>query len=202
MKKEACPDEEIIRLRRFYREKIVRRDPFTEGFKAGGRTVRFTPRLFFGGRVRLWIPEDFIEMPEPVAKARYISDCRPPLILTNLDYDENFGFHLLDGEELKGKLGADEWIGQMKEAVLRHAPGTVAYGGGSIHMDRARGSWFEYKNFTLDDETYNMQFLIDFKIHWLAGTFNCMMCDYGQWKKPVLKSLEAIELKLEGGLGQ
>lgn len=200
MKKKDCPDEEIIRLQRFYRESTIWRNPFTEGFKAGGRIVKFTPRLFFEDRVRIWIPEDFTEMPEPVAKARYISDCRPPLILTNPNYDENFGFHLLEAEELTGELGVDERIGQMQDAVLRHAPGTVVYSRGSIPADGKRGSWFEYKNFTLDDETYNLQFLIDFKTHWLAGTFNCMMCDYGQWKKPVLKSLEAIELNLEGGL--
>lgn len=195
MKTGTYVDEKIIRLKRFYQDQVITHDPLTEELLIGGRTVRFTLRSLFGGQIRIWLPEDFTVMPEAIAKFRYISDNRPPVILTNQDYDENFGFHLLERKEIEGDAGVDEWISQMGEAVLLHAPETVFYDKGDIPVDGAQARWFEYKNFTLDDETYNLQFLIDFTTYLLAGTFNCEMRLYDQWKNPVLKSLEAIEFR-------
>jgi len=80
----------------------------------------------------------------------------------------------------------------MQNTVRLHAPETVFYGKGNICPKGAEGMWFEYKNFTLDDETYNLQFLIGSDIYLLAGTFNCRMCFYDEWKVPVLNSLEYI----------
>ena len=54
--------------------------------------------------------------------------------------------------------------------------------------------WFEYKNFTLNEETYNMQFLVQSDSKLLAGTFNCGMRFYEMWKPLVLQSLELIKL--------
>ena len=51
----------------------------------------------------------------------------------------------------------------------------------------------EYKNFTIDDETYNIQFLIRSEGVLLAGTFNCRMVFYDQWKPLVFKALELME---------
>ena len=55
------------------------------------------------------------------------------------------------------------------------------------------GRWFEYKNFTLDEETYNIQFVIRSGNHLLVGTFNCRMAFYDEWKPLVLKSLEQVK---------
>ena len=92
-------------------------------------------------------------------------------ILFGPDYDENFGFHLREDVD----DGLDELIGQMQNAVLSLAPETVVYEKGDIVPEGMEGRWFEYKSFTLDEETYNVQFAICSGNHLLAGTFNCRM---------------------------
>ena len=56
-------------------------------------------------------------------------------ILSGPDYDENFGFHLLENVD----DGLDELIGRMQDAVLSLAPETVVYEKG----DLAPGGWRE-----------------------------------------------------------
>ena len=58
--------------------------------------------------------------------------------------------------------------------------------------------WFDYKNFTLDEETYNMQFLVRSDSKLLAGTFNCRMRFYDMWKPLVLQSLGLVKKKKKG----
>lgn len=192
MKQGEFADQDIILLRRKYREGTGEYDLLTDEIPICGRRVRFGWFPLFGEAFRMLLPEDFEPMPEQAARVKYISTYRPPLILTGPNYEENFGFHLLEDEE----ASLEELIAKMENAVLRHAPETVVYDKGVIAAEGMEGRWFEYKNFTLDEETYNMQFLIRGGGHLLAGTFNCRMECYDQWKTPVLKALE----KIEGGI--
>lgn len=110
-------------------------------------------------------------------------------ILSGPDYDENFGFHLLENVD----DGLDELIGRMQDAVLSSAPETVVYENGDTASEGMEGRWFEYKNFTLDEETYNIQFIVRYENRLLIGTFNCRMVFYDEWKPLVIKSLEQIK---------
>ncbi len=192
MKKGNYVDEKLIRLQEFYQRRTSSYDLMTDEVPIRGKRVRFAPFPLFEGKVNALIPEEFMEMPEKIAMARYICSYRPPILLTSAGYDENFGFHLLRREEIREYDNLDGIICQMQDTVRLHAPETVFYGKGNIFPKGAEGKWFEYKNFTLDDETYNLQFLISSDIYLLAGTFNCRMCFYDEWKEPVLNSLEFI----------
>lgn len=194
MKKGSYVDEKLIGLQNFYQKRTSSYDLMTDELLIRGKRVQFVPFPLFEGKVSALIPRNFMEMPEKIAKARYISSYRPPVLLTSAGYDENFGFHLLRREEIGGYHTLKELISQMQDAVQLHAPETVFYGMGNICPKGAEGMWFEYKNFTLDDETYNLQFLIGSDLYLLAGTFNCRMCFYDEWKEPVLNSLEYIKL--------
>lgn len=199
MKSGSYIDEKLIRLREFYQSKTRSYDLLTDELFIEGKRVRFSPVLLFDGKVSAMIPESFSEMPEMIAKIRYISSSRPPVILTNTRYDENFAFHLLKQEEAAGKVQPDLLIKQMQDSVLRHAPETVLYDEGEVPLEVLEGRWFEYKNFTLDDETYNIQFLISSDSYLLVGSFNCRMVFFDEWKNPVLESLKYITI---GGKGR
>ena len=200
MKKGTYVDEKIITLQNFVKKRTSSYELLTDEIPIRGKGVRFVPFTLFDGKVNALIPEDFTEMPEMIAKVRYISNNRPPVLLTNELYDDNFGFHLLKHEDIDEYTNLDELIDQMQDTVKFHTPETVIYGRGSIDLKRADGRWFEYKNFTLDDETYKLQFLINSKEYLLAGTFNCRMCFYDDWREFVLKSLEYIEITGKGEL--
>jgi len=178
-------DQKILQLRKLSQSVGEAGDITGDEIYLNGKWIRFKEAAIFDGAVRLWIPENFVRMPEEVARVKYISSYRPPVILTSTSYGENLGFHLLKRED----ADLDRLIRQMEEALLIHAPETVIYDNGSISSKNSNGRWFEYKNFTLNDETYNMQFLLYVTPYLLVGTFNCEMSSYDEWKPLVLKSL-------------
>ncbi|MGC6177221.1 hypothetical protein [Lacrimispora sp. 38-1] len=200
MKKGTYVDEKIISLQNFIKKRTSSYELLTDEIPIRGKGIRFVPFPMFDGKVNALIPKNFTEMPEMIAKVRYISSNRPPVLLTNEYYDDNFGFHLLRRGDIQEYANLDELIDQMQDTVKLHTPETVIYGKGSIDSARADGRWFEYKNFTLDDETYNLQFLVSTEEYLLAGTFNCRMCFYDDWRESVLKSLEYIEITGKGEL--
>ena len=191
MKKGAYIDEEIISLKEVYRRITADYNLLTDEVFVHGEKFYFKWFSIFDGLFRILLPENFAPMPEQIAKVRYISSYRPPIILSGPNYDINVGFHLLENVHTE----LDKLIRQMQKTVLLHAPETMIYGNGSIDSSNMEGKWFEYKNFTVDEETYNMQFLIRAGIYLLVGTFNCRMLFYDEWKPLVLKSLEQIEWK-------
>lgn len=189
MKKGEYVDKEIIRLRKICKSGTKAYSLLTDEIPVHKKRIHFQWFSLFEGEFRILLPEDFIQMPEKIAKVRYINVYRPPIIFSGQNYDENFGFHLLEN---KG-IDLDSRIRQMQDTVLFHSPETVVYEKGSIYPKGMEGRWFDYKNFTVDEETYNMQFLIRSDNCLLVGTFNCRMLFYDEWKPLVLKSLEQIE---------
>lgn len=184
-------DQKIIQLRKLYQEQSDFRDITKDEIYLEGKWIPFKQTAIFNETVSLWIPETFLEMPMEVARVKYISSYRPPVILTSKDYEKNLGFHLLKREQ----ADLDIFIGQMAETVLIHAPETVIYDQGTILTEGAEGRWFEYKNFTVTDETYNIQFLLYSAPYLLAGTFNCRMSSYDEWKLLMLKVLHHISIQ-------
>ena len=182
-------DEEILLLKRRCQSVKADYDLLNDEIPVHGKKIHFCRTPLFDGSFVMLLPEHFTQMPEEIAKVRYINIYRPPVILSGPDYDENFGFHLLEDVD----DGLDELIGKMQDAVLSLAPETVVYEKGDLAPGGMEGRWFEYKNFTLDEETYNIQFVIRSGNHLLVGTFNCRMAFYDEWKPLVLKSLEQVK---------
>ena len=200
MRKGEYLDEEILRLQKVYKKQEKNYDLKQDPVFIRGKWQRFLPCMVLDEKVCVWLPGSFTEMSEEIARIRYPSKFRPAVLFTSAGQDENYGFHLLGKEEIGESIDLDHSIRKMQETVLCHAPESVLYGQGKIRQDRAEteGRWIEYKNFTVDEETYNLQFLIPLKSCVLAGTFNCRMAFYDEWKEPVLKSLEYICLNKEG----
>ncbi len=189
MKKGELIDEKIILLKRSRQNRLRDYNLLTDEIPINGKWTRFQWFFLFDEKFRILLPENFDRMPEQLAKVKYITIYRPPVILTDPNFNVNLGFHLLASED--GDL--DKLICKMQDTVLFHAPETVVYENGIISPADMEGRWFEYKNFTVDEETYNVQFLIRSGNYLLAGTFNCRMSHYDQWKPLILKSLEQIE---------
>lgn len=195
MRQEEFVDLKIIQLQGIYRDMTAEYDLLVDEIPIHRQKVRFRYVPLFDGIFHMLVPENFTLMPEDAAKARYISHYRPPVILTGPGYDENFGFHLMEDKD--GEISS--LIGQMRETVRRHARETVFYEEGAVTPADMEGRWFEYKNFTLDEETYNMQFLVWKDSKLLVGTFNCRMRFYEMWKPLVLQSLNLIQSGQKGG---
>lgn len=107
---------------------------------------------------------------------------------------------LTDEIPVCGKMLRFRWVslfdGRFRMLLPEHfeqMPEAVFYEKGEADPEGMEGRWFEYKNFTLDEETYNMQFVIRAGRYLLAGTFNCRMRVYDAWKPLVLKALAQIK---------
>lgn len=189
MKQEDFVDVKIIQLQEIYQNMTAEYDLFMDEIPIHRQKVRFRYVSLFDETFSMLLPENFAQMPDEAVKARYINNYRPPVILSGSRYDENFGFQMLEGK----KEELSNLIRRMRETVKCYVPETIFYEEGTVMPEDMEGRWFEYKNFTLDEETYNMQFLVQSDNKLLAGTFNCRMRFYEMWKPLVLQSLELIK---------
>ncbi|MGL6221906.1 MAG: hypothetical protein ACRC36_28030, partial [Lacrimispora sphenoides] len=71
MKKGNYVDEKLIRLQDFYQRRTSSYDLLTDEVPIRGKMVRFVTFPLFEGKVNALIPEDFMEMPEKIAKVKY-----------------------------------------------------------------------------------------------------------------------------------
>ncbi len=198
MKKGDYADERIIRLRKICQGGTESHDLLADAVPIREKEIRFRWFSLFDGKFRMPVPETFTVMPEQIAKVRYPCIYRPPIILTGPGYDENLGFRFMDCMEDVRKAGddgtdMDRLLQRMQDTVRRYTPEAVIYERGRFGLCEMEGGWFEYKNFTVDEETYNMQFIFRAGNGFLIGTFNCRMVFYGEWKPWILKALEHTE---------
>lgn len=188
MREGTYTDETIIQLKKTYQKSRVNYDITRDPVWIRGKWISFRPISVLDGKVGLWIPDEFEILPEHIAKIQYPTFYRPKVLLSGPDFSEMLGYHLIE----KGERELNSSIRQMEEVILLHAPETVIYEKGSLQAKGAEGRWFEYKNFTLNEETYHLQFLLGSKEFLLVGGFHCRMRFYEEWKTPIFHAFEQI----------
>lgn len=186
----AYADSEIVRLRKLHRKLLWRFDLETDAVLVRLERVCFAYRALFDGAVSMLLPDYFVQMPESLARLRYPSEHRPQLILTGRDPTENIGVSCIarNGRDLQQSLAI------MRASIRQAAPETVFYEIGKITAKNCEGHWFEYKSFTINDEAYNLQFLLGSEQTILLGVFNCSIRYFDEWKPFIIKALEYTEI--------
>ena len=181
----AYADSEIVRLKKHHRRLFERFDLETDTVPIREEQVRFAYRELFNGKARMLLPETFAQMPEELARLRYLSEHRPRLILTGKNPTENIGISCVarDGRDLQ------EALTMMRDAVRQSTPESAFYESGEIAANDLEGYWFEYKSFTINAEAYNLQFLLASKQTILLGVFNCCIRHFEDWKPFIIKLL-------------
>ena len=74
----------------------------------------------FRKQMEILIPEGFKDMPDYVARKKYPSKHRPPLILMDKNNMVNFTFHLMDMTLAEGQLNkaAEGFVKSMKQVYV------------------------------------------------------------------------------------
>ena len=74
----------------------------------------------FRKQMEILIPEGFKDMPDYVAKKKYPSKHRPPVILMDKNNMVNFTFHLMDMALAEGQLkkAAEGFVKSMKQVYV------------------------------------------------------------------------------------
>ena len=190
MKDREYADNKIIKLRKLHRGMLWHFDLEVDAVPLRNERVRFSYRNLFEGKARMLLPAHFVQMPDTLARLRYLSEHRPQLILTGNDVTENICLSCIsrNGRDLK------ETIPLMQDSILLTAPESVFYETGEIVGKNCSGYWFEYKSFTINDEAYNFQFLLGSEQIVILGVLNCCIRYFEQWKPFIVKTLEYTEI--------
>ena len=86
-------DEEILEARRELER--LKHTTLETGIYVGDELITFTNITLPQTKIHIYLPEQFIVMPDLVKDMKYPSKNAPDLIITSLDSMVNFGFNIL-----------------------------------------------------------------------------------------------------------
>ncbi|MDR2024415.1 MAG: hypothetical protein LBQ71_14485 [Hungatella sp.] len=183
-------DEELLDAKRKMERQM--HTTLETGIYAGEELVTFTKIDLPDFSVRMPLPDQFVVMPEEVKKAKYPSQEAPALILTSLSSTVNISFNelpvLLKEREIK------IMIGQFQNALENINPSIIIKNQTDTKTDQGNEmSWFEYKGYQLDGQSYNRVYLLRLRKTVLHGTFSCNIKDKEHWREIVERIFMAVE---------
>lgn len=182
-------DEKIAELKKQLRRNKYK-DIKGEGVFINDQLVKFCLRNINNGTA-LYLPEDFIDMPEEIKLMKYPSVNRPQRIITSLDSSVNFVFSLVEQQMSDDQIKS--LTDQMKELIHKSNPSVVFYREDREILDAGRPVFmFDFKSFGIDEQMYNMVCYTSLSCGVLHGTFICLDRDSENWKDMAWEAFQTI----------
>lgn len=184
-------DEQIIELRR--KEKVSSEDIHGDGTTVNGELLTFQETLLFKGKMSIWLPESFVDMPSKIARVKYPSEQRPQIIKTDLLGSINFAFNLFDKpiKPIQMQSAADG----MRAILKKVNPANIFYESSTEPLGKTMLSWFEFKGHGIDTQIYYIVFLTSVGGNLMHGIFNCAIADMEAWKNTAFQVIRSIQDK-------
>lgn len=153
--------------------------------------IIYENRKLFRGRMEILLPNNFKDMPDYIAKKKYPSKFRPPIIMMNEDTTVNYLFNLLDAALPKTEI--EKATEGLFNTLKRNHP-TGEFGQISI-ADREDGQvvWFAYETQVMDAELFNIAYVTDIDGKVMNGSFNCLLAYKDIWINRVIYSIRSIQ---------
>lgn len=174
-------DEEIVQLKKEARNQQFS-DIETTGIYIQDNLTLFQKQYFFDGTLCVLLPEEFIDMPDPVKQLKYPSVDRPQVIKTSMDTTVNFSFSKIGQQVDHDRV--EELAEQLKQ-VLKTANPKIKYEEEEAE-DTPTGnriSLFEFVTNGIDDRMYNLFCVMNVNGGVIRGSFNCLDKDSVKWKE-------------------
>jgi hypothetical protein len=183
-------DEELLEAKR--KLEFQKHTSLETGMYAGEELITFTYTTLEDYGIKSPLPDQMVVMPEDMKSAKYPSLDAPELILTDLSSTVNICFNSLP------VVLADEEIRSMsvqyQNALQNMNPSITIKNQTDTNTEQGNEmSWFEYKGYHLDGQSYNRCYLIRLRKTVLHGTFSCKLKDKDHWLDIVNKIFLAIE---------
>lgn len=171
-------DEELLEVKREReRQKYT---TLASGMYAGEKLITFTKKKLLKSNVFLYLPDQFIVMPDEVKNMKYPYNSRPKLVLTSLDSTVNFSFNFLPVQIKEGETKTV--CIQLLNALKNINPAIKARNLMDIKTEQGNEmSCFEFVGYHLDGQSYNRNFVVRLKDEMLHSTFSCNRRDEGDW---------------------
>ncbi len=183
-------DEELLEARR--RLEHQKYTTIETGMYAGEELITFTQMELFNSTVQIPLPEQFVLMPDSIKCVKYPSREAPAFILTSLDSTVNFAFNLLPVvlEEKETELMGVQFQNGLKSVnpsiIIKNQTNIQTIQGNEM-------SWFEYKGFQLDGQSFNRVYLIRLRKYVLYGMFSCNVQDKSNWVEIIDKLFLSVK---------
>jgi hypothetical protein len=169
--------------------------------------VRINDRFFafvrtplFDGRLHVYLPDDFTDMPEEESRIKYPSSNRPNTIKADERGAICFTFDIIDSpldEKSVPRLASEmrAMLQKLNPSFLFFEPEE------SRGSEEAEGSTrpraIAYKSPAIDGAVYNMMFFAPMGGKTMMGTFSCPHGEHEEWKEVVSEVLALIETDRE-----
>lgn len=184
-------DEKILEARR--EEERRRHTTLETGIYVKDDLITFTQISLPNTSIRIFLPEQFISMPEAVKDVKYPSKNAPDLVITSLDSIVNFGFNLFSKRIDEGDTAV--MSRQFRDALRNVNPAIkISKWEDNITTDSDyEMSWFQFKGYALDGQNFNRMYFIKMKKSVLHGIFNCPMRVKEEWVDIAAKCFQTVE---------
>lgn len=188
-------DNTIIKQVNEYKNKIS--GNIYDGFNIKGEKVEFTPYDFLDNKLRVWLPKEFVDIPEWLLKVKYPSENRPKVLKMHPDGGMDFGFNILeltvDSNQVVNNLAK-----QMVYVTKQMSPSNIFIDTENEEVKGKSVSWYDFISYVVDGRMYNMNFLMPLDGKVLHAIFNCSVDVMELWKPVVLEVFrEMVDLKEE-----
>ena len=192
--KEEFFDEKILEYRNKARnEKYA---TLETGMYIKNELVQFKRRILFGNKISIMLPDSFVNLPSELAKAKYMSEQRPQVIMTSLDTTVNVGLSYMD---VKIEIDQIKEIMEQSKNALKNVNPAIIFHESKVEKDiELPLAWFEFKSYGLDKSVYNLMFVARAHSKMLHGSFNCAY-DYAlEWREAARQMVYSIREVKEG----
>lgn len=186
-------DEEIINAKREIER--LKHTTLETGIYVRDELITFTKVSLPNTGISMYMPEQFIVMPDVVKEMKYPSQNAPDYVITSLDSMVNFAFNILSIVLEAGDTKA--MSSQFQNAISNVNPSikikTRVSEAITDHGNEM--SWFDFKGYALDGQNYNRMYVVKMKNTVLHGIFNCPMQYKEEWESIVEQCFLSIEEK-------
>lgn len=187
-------DEEIINAKRELER--LKHTTLKTGIYVGDELITFTKMDIPDTEISMYLPEQFIIMPDMVKEMKYPSQNAPDLVVTSLDSMVNFAFNVLP---VVLEAGDTEIMSSQFQNALSNVNPSIKIKNQTSDLTTDQGnemSWFDFKGYTLDGQNYNRMYIVKMKTTVLHGIFNCPMQLKEEWESIVEQCFLSIEENL------
>jgi hypothetical protein len=174
-------------------EKIEAKKDITEGqIKIGERYYVFEETEFYDGKIKMYIPNNFQDMPEEARKVKYVSENRPEIIKSNEEGSTAITLNIIDSPLREDKV--EELIKGMKNIIQKTNPANLFYDLGVVEVDSKNIGFFDFKNSAIDDFIYNIMFFFEIEGKTAMGTFSCRYSESPDWRDIAFQMINTIRV--------
>lgn len=185
-------DEKILDFLNRAQKEFIEQNICEGRVKVGKIEYEFTESSFFDGKLSMYMPKEFIDMPESMKNIKYPSNQRPEIIKMDETGTTNIMLNRIDNELNEDQV--EDLKDGMKALLKKMNPSNVFFTDGVESVEGKNIGYFEFKSPAIDVAIYNLMFFLEFKGKTVMGTFCCKYDEYKDWRDIAFQVMKTIKV--------